>query len=29
VHGVRDLAAQLRRDRLSVDDLCGHGAPYW
>ena len=24
---VRDLAAQVRRDRLAVDDLCGHARP--
>ena len=27
VHGIRDLAAQVRRDRLPVNDLCGHGVP--
>src|SRR5262249_20145825 len=27
VHGVRDLAAQVRRYSLAVDDFCGHGLP--
>src|SRR5262249_32821064 len=27
VHGVRDLAAQVRGDRLAVDDFCAHGPP--
>jgi hypothetical protein len=27
MHGVRDLAAQVRRDPLAVDDFCGHGLP--
>jgi hypothetical protein len=27
VHGVRDLAAQVRRYPLAVDDFCAHGLP--
>jgi hypothetical protein len=27
VHGIRNLAAQVRRDRLAVNDFCGHGVP--
>jgi hypothetical protein len=27
MHGLRDLAAQVRRDRLPVNDFCGHGVP--
>jgi hypothetical protein len=27
VHGIRDLAAQVRRNRLPIDDFCRHGVP--